>query len=166
MYKKSTKKQFTLLTFFGAGIFAADVGALVVRCNSVDIEVTKFKGQTNSPDLTKVKTFVFWNKRGYDQNVYVDNIYAYKTSDPVSIISDKAIELSVYPNSFVDKVFVESVEDINLIEVFNTIGERLKVQNENCSQSEIDFSNLDNGIYFLKISLENGSVVTKKILKQ
>lgn len=128
--------------------------------------MAKFKGQTNSPDLTKVKTFAFWNKGGYARNVYVDNIYAYKKENPVSIISDKAVELSVYPNPVVDKVFVESVEDINSIEVFNSIGKRLKVQRENNSQSEIDFSSLDNGVYYLRISLANGNVVTEKILKQ
>ena len=101
---------------------------------------------------------------------------------------EKFLNVSISPNPTNGVVKVESEVGIVSVEVFNLSGLRytllsLSLTNYNnfkrasrynsaeaasldVHSKSIDLTNLVQGIYFLKIELENGEVVSKKIIKQ
>ena len=80
-----------------------------------------------------------------------------------SHISDS--EISVYPNPTSDFINISIPEnnEVKKIELINMLSSTIiEVKNY---QKKIDISNYSKGMYFLKIELENGSLITKKIMK-
>lgn len=69
----------------------------------------------------------------------------------------------VFPNPTSDKIFLNSNLETNSISIFNPKGQKVYESYEFIN--EIDISNFSNGLYFLKLSLKNGTEITKKIVK-
>jgi hypothetical protein len=78
----------------------------------------------------------------------------------------EARSLTIYPNPVYDKlnIQVSSAENIKFIEVFDLTGKRMLERKKNLSDS-INFNNLRNGLYFIKVVLEDNTVFYKKIVK-
>ncbi|NQY30360.1 MAG: SBBP repeat-containing protein [Flavobacteriaceae bacterium] len=71
--------------------------------------------------------------------------------------------LTIYPNPTNDYVSIVGVSDLKIVEVISITGKRVQyIENAN---KRIDISGLDAGIYFIKITTENG-ILTTKIVKQ
>lgn len=70
--------------------------------------------------------------------------------------------LNVYPNPTKNYISVDSNELIRHIMLYNLLGE-LIIKESNISM--LDLSYLSNGVYLLKIILDHGNEVTKKIIK-
>jgi hypothetical protein len=70
--------------------------------------------------------------------------------------------ISIYPNPATENVVVKSDFTINSIEVLNYIGQTVysnqKVDNKS---QKVNISNLTTGIYFVKVSTENGTKTVK-----
>ena len=76
-------------------------------------------------------------------------------------------ELKVFPNPVIDELFVSNSKSfIESIDVYNILGRTVVSEFEslNNERIKVDFSNLPNGIYLLKIDTQKGSVF-KRILK-
>ena len=75
--------------------------------------------------------------------------------------------ITVYPNPATDKVIVNSLKMISTIEIFNINGKKVFATNNLKQQifSEIDLSNFQKGIYFIKI-YDGENTYTKKIVLQ
>jgi len=71
--------------------------------------------------------------------------------------------LEVYPNVTTDIAYVKSDTEITKIEVYNTLGSLL-MMNEN--ESKINLSNLPKGIYVLNIENIDEESYTREIIKQ
>ena len=72
--------------------------------------------------------------------------------------------VSVYPNPN-NKIFsIQTSTNMKSIEVLDILGSHVKTFQPNTNLVEINISENKSGVYFLKISLVNGSVVTKKII--
>jgi hypothetical protein len=72
--------------------------------------------------------------------------------------------IKVYPNPN-NRVFsIQTSSNIKTIEVLDILGSHIKNFQPNTNLVEINISENPSGIYFLKVSLENGNVVTKKII--
>ena len=72
--------------------------------------------------------------------------------------------ISVYPNPN-NKIFnIKSTVKIIKIDVLDILGSKLKTIRPNNNLVEINISENPSGVYFLKISLENENIVTKKII--
>ncbi|MBR9846627.1 MAG: T9SS type A sorting domain-containing protein [Algicola sp.] len=69
--------------------------------------------------------------------------------------------LIVYPNPATNIINVNSTKPINKIEIYNNLG---ALMNQVFDANNINISDYDSGIYFLRISSETRSV-TKKIIK-
>ena len=89
--------------------------------------------------------------------------------DAVGVIHDMAHKdvadnehevVAVYPNPVNDQLLVKA-ENIQLIEVYNLVGQQIMTSAENA----INFSALTKGIYFVRVVC-NGITVTKRIVKQ
>jgi len=71
-------------------------------------------------------------------------------------------KISIYPNPSNGKLFISSSELIKSIKVTNIIGKEI-YSNNNFNNNSIDLINLNNGVYFIKLSTEKGTI-TKKII--
>ena len=74
-------------------------------------------------------------------------------------------KLVIHPNPTTNKFTVQSEKGVSIseIKVRNIYGRLIKSINKNLDQ-EIDLSNEQSGIYFVKISFEDGSSETKKVV--
>jgi len=76
------------------------------------------------------------------------------------VSSNESETVSVYPNPVRDRLSVKG-ENIQSVEVFNLVGQKIMTTEETC----IDLSDLNEGVYFLRVVSPSG-IVTKRIVKQ
>jgi hypothetical protein len=69
----------------------------------------------------------------------------------------------VYPNPANDRVSISSAEKINTIDVYDLKGELILSESVASTQTNLDLSDLNAGIYLAKINMVNGDIQTKKI---
>lgn len=77
-------------------------------------------------------------------------------------------EIKLYPNPVVDFLTIErDGSDLLDITIFNSLGQELIITDleKNIASKIIDLSNLNKGIYFIKVSFQNGKSTIKKIIK-
>lgn len=94
------------------------------------------------------------------------------TSEPVTIeivdvlgiedIVDLKLDVVIYPNPTNDVLSIESNTEIQKAELFTLGGKKIK---DNFTNS-IDISSISTGLYLLNIYLENGKIITKKVIKK
>jgi hypothetical protein len=88
--------------------------------------------------------------------------------DDVNIpaITNDELRITVYPNPTTGEFRVQSLElRVEGIEIFDIMGKKILSQPSLLSpETTINISHLPNGVYFLKIKTENGTV-TKKVVK-
>lgn len=77
---------------------------------------------------------------------------------------DGATNVNVYPNPAAEIVYIQSRTGISMLEVSDLNGRHL-VQDAT-GRNEIVLSSFTKGVYQLKIHLEDGSVIVKKLIKQ
>jgi hypothetical protein len=71
--------------------------------------------------------------------------------------------ISIYPNPTQNFVNISSENNIQKIELYDVNGRILYVSEQ--KRDKISLENFSNGIYFLKIQLDNGDIVSQKIQK-
>lgn len=86
--------------------------------------------------------------------------------DPyVGLIENIGYKVSIFPNPTEDVVQFKGVKAATTLKVMNSLGEM--VLERQISENEIvDFSNLDNGMYFLQLNSDSQISITKLILKK
>lgn len=117
-----------------------------------------------SPDYEKVTDFGFYEMtvRGYCGNGNYSWITNPVTFEIVNSASIPTIErfVSIYPNPAYDMVTVE-VDDFKSVEMFDMMGKKVFVSSLSC----VDVSDMQRGIYLLKISTDSGVIFRKILLK-
>lgn len=127
-------------------------------------------GEQNGPkNVTDNKggTIICWqDKRTGTNDIYAHHLFSTGVfpADVKSILNDD--EVVVYPNPFSSILEIRSsIIGTKTVTVFNILGEQIhKIITEEQS-SNIDLSQVNKGIYLLKIETEKGTS-TKKIIKQ
>lgn len=91
-------------------------------------------------------------------------------ADPLSSVSLNEIsyksEVAVYPNPTNEKITISSSERIENYSLQDMKGQRLMEEESLQLKEEIDLHYLPKGIYVLTVELENGALITKKIVKE
>ncbi len=83
----------------------------------------------------------------------------------LSVTNTSIIENNFYPNPLNgNKLFIDTNQDLN-IEIFNILGKRIISDEVNSNKNYLNLSNLNSGIYLIKISNGN-QTITKKLIKQ
>ena len=81
-------------------------------------------------------------------------------------IAELASSLNVYPNPVNDKLYIETEMNVEEVVVYTITGVIVGQQSTvNSQQSYIDVTNLNSGVYFVKVVTENGEVVKRFIKK-
>ena len=77
-------------------------------------------------------------------------------------------EATIYPNPFTDFITIETSEHIRQIELMDVNGRIFDklVANNVENATTVPLPNLNRGLYFIKITTEDGKTITKKIVKQ
>lgn len=77
-------------------------------------------------------------------------------------------KVKLYPNPVIDFLTIETDKTyLANIVIFNSLGQKLRIIDleKNVTSKAIDLSNLNNGVYFIKISSRKGKSTIKKIIK-
>ena len=82
----------------------------------------------------------------------------------LSIVENKEAAVSLYPNPFSSIINLSGLNNISKIEILNLNGQ--VVNSKSTSTSFIDLSNLENGIYMMRITTSNNKIILKKIVKE
>ena len=92
---------------------------------------------------------------GSESNEFV--LYLHQSN---AVQTNDLVHLSVYPNPVYDVLHITSAKPIQQTEVFDITGRQVL----STQQTKIDVSNFNKGYYLVKIILQDGNVITKKVL--
>jgi hypothetical protein len=88
-------------------------------------------------------------------------VYNFNTTMPAKSVYDKANSLKIFPNPVRDRLFVYSHQNTeNYYEIFSSDG-KLLLKGTIINNSSIGVSDLNSGIYFIKVSKNNTYLVQK-----
>jgi hypothetical protein len=108
-----------------------------------------------------VPTAVFNLKDGYfPLSVYLQGKVTYPVNNAISLI-ENSNEISLYPNPGKEIVSIQSPIKISSIEVYNMVGQQVLKSNT----KSINVLELSQGMYYVKVGLENGQTIIKTLIK-
>jgi len=89
-----------------------------------------------------------------------------KPTSSLNTASNLNTEVKLYPNPIANHLKVRG-NDIKNIKVYNVIGKLVLTSNNYADLTELDlnFSNLQEGVYLVRIKLNNRKTITKKVIK-
>jgi len=125
--------------------------------------------RTDTVDLTPIAGLSgveIWieNKSDNGNLIYIDNINIHETIG-VGIKETINNEIKVYPNPFNDLLYVSNTaNNINSIKIISTLGKEVFYKEINKNATQLNLSNLANGIYIILIE-SNEEIISKKIIK-
>ena len=81
-------------------------------------------------------------------------------------IIENLIDLIIYPNPSNGLLNINTNQKINTVSIYNMIGNLVMVKNIYNSQSILNIENLNNGVYFIQLNLNDGSSLNSKFIKK
>ena len=73
------------------------------------------------------------------------------------------VEITIYPNPCSQTLHIDNTQtEIKDISIYDVMGREIKKYSINTTKSTLDVSNLQSGMYFLKITTEHG-ILTRKV---
>ncbi len=76
-------------------------------------------------------------------------------------------QISIFPNPAINEITISSDKMIQMVSIYDVTGKEIKKLNSNLEFVEkINISDLESGIYFVRIMNNEEQVITKKIIKQ
>ncbi len=104
--------------------------------------------------------YIAFRLRSYDKfKLYVDDV-SMTIDDPLAIKEDEMSWIEMYPNPATDILRLKTDKTVDLVEIYNSTGQ--KVKTAAYSTSGINISELESGIYFAEIT--SGNTVARKRL--
>jgi len=87
------------------------------------------------------------------------------TEDTSSINELNELNIKVYPNPFIDELFIESKSNNIIINIYDFMGQFIKKIHLNSDKKHIDTYDLSNGLYLIEFLINDIQVGKTKILK-
>ena len=76
-------------------------------------------------------------------------------------------DLNIYPNPVSDVLHVDAGSDIHEISIQNVLGQEIKRFGFiRSNTAELNISELNKGIYFLRVSCDNGATAVRSFIKR
>lgn len=120
-----------------------------------------FVGNTYEEDLDFFKTYIAERAQWIDLNLPGICNVGVETNSLEQ-------EIDVYPNPSKDILYIGSNETIQTIEILDQTGnllERISLENNNSKTIQIPVEYLDSGVYFIRISINNDKIISKRFIK-
>jgi N-formylglutamate amidohydrolase len=92
-------------------------------------------------------------------NVVLGNCASLSTDE------NKESELIFYPNPVNDVLNLSYIQEMNVVKVYNLVGQELLRKKVNSSTAQIDISNFANGTYFIQVTTET-AMKTVRVIKR
>ena len=172
-----TPKEETLSAPTGVNAVAQSHNKIKVTWNAVT-NAKKYEVYRNN-SLVKTVTTTSFTDSGlesdteycYKVKAVKDNVKSqYSSQDCATTpnnesISELSSSMNIYPNPVNDKLYIETEIEVEEVVVYDVYG-RQQVNETTRQQGSltIDITNLNSGVYFVKIATDNGNVV-KRIVK-
>ncbi len=83
-----------------------------------------------------------------------------------SINEELAESFNMYPNPSTRVLNIDGLDNVNKIEVYNAVGQRVHVENNVSNSVQIATSGLKNGLYFVNFYNDRKVIATQKFLKK
>ncbi len=78
-------------------------------------------------------------------------------------IGEETVSFNIYPNPVDDKLYIETEVEIEEVVVYDVYGRQQELSAVSCQPSAIDVSNLNSGVYFVKVVTKEGETVKRFI---
>jgi hypothetical protein len=112
--------------------------------------------------VTKVRFQYFNDKVGYYK--YIDDLSVVKNST-ASVDDLKQFNFNAYPNPATTNLNISASKNIENVEIFNVIGQKVMTLTPNNTSTSINVSSLNSGVYIVKATIE-GIKGSYKFVKQ
>jgi hypothetical protein len=132
--------------------------------------------------ITYVVDAYYWYLAGYpDPVVAISEITLdgqpagsngfYSTNTSLALLSEESKEFEIYPNPATENINFKSLNnlEINEVTIVNSLGAIMitnSQKNMTINDTNINVGNLENGVYFVKITAKNGAILNRKFIKQ
>ena len=148
----------------GYNVYRSDEGAPFVKLNAAVVPATTYVDATvpATPSLT-LEYFVTAVFNDSQANSFLCESPGSDTVSFVTSVNDlKAGDLQIYPNPATEVVYVKSTTTINTIEVMNFLGQQVyTIKGVDSRTAKVNVTSLKTGVYFVKVSTEQGIRTTK-----
>lgn len=96
-------------------------------------------------------------------NTTLNSLFLYNGTEDLKTVTD---EIKVYPNPVSNTVYIQSKSMlIKNISVFDLLGKKLSEKKCYSKSTALNLHSLSIGMYFISVEMEDGTLVTKKIVK-
>lgn len=138
---------------------------LTVGSESGKADIAKYIVTTKSWYLDKANlpSKIFWSVKAIDASKKYSDKSQEKEFSVLAVSDSKNEAVSIYPNPVKDVLNVKTTSKIKTRTVYNFSGQIVNAKLT--SDTAIDFSRLETGIYVVEIVLENGKKTTQKVIK-
>ena len=86
-------------------------------------------------------------------------------TEAVESITYNNTSLHLYPNPTENRLFIETEHEIEEIVIYDVYGRKCQQVNETTSQQVLDVTDLNAGIYFVKVVTDNNEIVKRFVKK-
>ncbi|MFD0962767.1 T9SS type A sorting domain-containing protein [Pseudofulvibacter geojedonensis] len=134
-------------------VYSGTCGALTEEGTSCQ-DVAASANTVDLTGLTGGNTYYLqaWNGGGSEEGTF-----SLRLSDTSLSISELQLDenFNYYPNPVQDKLMVSAKNSIEALNVVNMLGQTIRTVYPNMNSYELDFSDLNSGIYFVKATINN-----------
>ena len=75
-------------------------------------------------------------------------------------------ELKLYPNPVQDMLYLDNLNNVNQIKIYSSNGAMVKIVSKPNQKEDLNLGYLSNGMYLIIFEMEDGSQLTRKLIKQ
>lgn len=118
---------------------------------------------------TRMRILINWNQPAYNgcdvMNYGEIEDYTVNVIDPASVNENSIAGFSFFPNPTVDVINLKAIDTIDTVKIFNLLGQSVMDVNLNSTNSSINVSNLETGLYLMSVTSGNTTEVHQIVKK-
>lgn len=114
-----------------------------------------------SPDIENLRNYLI-EERGWEIRRDSEG----DCNVAVSTTNTENLNILLYPNPVSDILYIKGLENQVEIQVYDIAGRTLKTVETSAYNTEINLSDLNSGMYFIRLASAHGEVVTRRVIKQ
>jgi hypothetical protein len=137
---------------------------------TIEIKLAEFSDWTGDITSFRIRfadenNTVKTGRPSVSHDVVIDSVvFSFDASAVLSTQDETIQSFSMYPNPTHNNLFISSKSTISKVQVFNIVGKKV-LETKTLINKTLDVSNLNNGVYFLKVYDTENKTTTKKLIK-
>lgn len=138
-------------------------GNLILYDNLVDYN------QLIAPNVTQIKmstnVTMIEDNPPFNTITAADAYFRIFDLDNLSVMTNSAVKSNIFPNPTTGSFTINSPTEIKVIEIYDVVGKQVMSVTSKNNTERIQLINCQAGVYFIKLTSNNGSVVKKLIVQ-